>query len=55
MHLVLYRKFAVAQSVPELDGLITGSRYDLSIISGEGDGEDVVVVAYKSAGCGSCG
>jgi hypothetical protein len=36
---------AVAESVPELDSAITRTRDDLTIVSGEGYGEDVVGVA----------
>ena len=55
MHLLLNRKLAISQRIPQLDRLIARSRYDLSIISGKGDGEDVVVVADEAARGGSCG
>lgn len=51
MTLVGDGKFAVAQSVPQLDGAIAGARDDLAVIGGEGDGEDIVGVADKAAGC----
>lgn len=39
---------AVAESVPELDGAITRTRHDLTVVGGEGYGEDVVRVADKA-------
>ena len=51
MPLVCNSKFAVAQRIPQLDRAIAGSRDDLTIIGGEGDGEDIVGVAYKASSC----
>jgi hypothetical protein len=39
---------AVAESVPELDGAITRTRDDLTVVGGEGYGENVVGVADKA-------
>jgi hypothetical protein len=33
---------ALGQGVPQLDGLVAGSRDDLTVVSGEGDGENVL-------------
>lgn len=41
---------AVTQGVPELDRSVTGTRNDLTVVGGEGDGEDVVGVADETAG-----
>ena len=43
-------ELAVAQRVPQLDGAIAGAGDDLSVVGGEGDGEDVVGVADEPAG-----
>lgn len=45
--------FADTQSVPQLDGLVPRARYDLAVISREGDAQDVLGVPDKAAGCGS--
>jgi hypothetical protein len=44
---------ALTQSVPELDGLVTGGRDDLTVVRGEGDREDIAGVANKAAGGGT--
>lgn len=41
---------AFTKSVPELDGLVTGRRDDLTVIWREADRENVVCVADKSTG-----
>jgi len=41
---------AVAKSVPELDGPIARTGNDLSVVCGEGNGEDIVGVADEAAG-----
>jgi hypothetical protein len=41
---------AVAEGVPKLDCSVTGAGYDLTVIGGEGDGENIVGVANKAAG-----
>lgn len=40
---------AVTESVPELDRPVAGSGNDLSVIGGEGDGEDIVGVTNEAA------
>lgn len=45
---------AVTESVPELDGAVAGARDDLTVVGGEGDGEDIVGVANEAAS-GSAG
>ena len=50
MTLVGDGELAVAQRVPQLDGAIAGAGDDLSVVGGEGDGEDVVGVADEPAG-----
>jgi len=46
-------EFAVSKGVPEFDGTVAGSRNDLSVVCGEGNGENIVGVADKSAGGGT--
>jgi hypothetical protein len=41
---------AVTEGVPQLDGAVTGSGDDLTVVGGERDGENVVGVADKGAG-----
>ena len=48
-------KLAVAQGVPQLDGTIARARDDLTVVGGEGDGEDIVGVADEAAGRHSSG
>jgi len=48
-------ELAVTKSVPELDGAIAGSGNDLSVVGGEGDGQNIVGVANKSSGGGTGG
>lgn len=43
-------EFAVSESVPQLDCSIAGARNDLSVVCGEGNGEDIVGVADKGTG-----
>jgi hypothetical protein len=43
-------KLALSQSVPKLDGLVSGSRDNLPVVSREGDGEDIGGVANESSG-----
>lgn len=49
MSLLLYREFAVSQCVPQLNGLISRSRNDLTVIGGEGDREDIVGMADETS------
>ena len=44
-------EFAVTKSVPELDCLISAAADYLSVVGGEGDGEDIVGVADEATGC----
>jgi len=41
---------AVTEGVPQLDGAVTGSGDDLTVVGGERDGQNVVGVADESAG-----
>ena len=41
---------AVAEGVPQLDSSVARAGDDLSVVRGEGDGEDVVGVANEAAG-----
>lgn len=43
-------ELALSKSVPQLDGLITRTRDDLSVVSRERDREDVVGVADETTG-----
>lgn len=46
-------ELAVTKGVPELDGAVTGTRDNLSVVGGERDREDIVGVADESAGGGA--
>lgn len=48
--LVLDGELAVAEGVPQLDGAVTGSRDDLSVVGAEGDGQDILGVIHEAAG-----
>lgn len=48
-------ELAVSKGVPELDGSVAGSGNDLSVVGGEGDGENIVGVSNKSSGGGTGG
>jgi hypothetical protein len=48
-------ELAVTECVPELNGPIAGSRDDLPVVGGEGNGENVVGVAHESASSGTRG
>jgi hypothetical protein len=41
---------AVTEGVPQLDGAVTGAGNDLTVVGGEGDGEDIVGVADEATG-----
>jgi len=43
-------ELAVTEGVPQLDGAVTGTGNDLTVVGGEGDGENVVGVADKGTG-----
>jgi hypothetical protein len=44
---------ALTENVPQLDGLVTGSRDNLAVVRGEGNGENILLVANETAGGGS--
>jgi hypothetical protein len=48
-------ELAISKSVPQLDGAIARSGNNLSVVGGEGDGENIVGVSNKSAGGGTSG
>ena len=50
MTLVRDGKFAVAQCVPQFDRTIPRAGDNLTVVGGEGDGEDIVGVADEAAG-----
>jgi len=43
-------ELALSKGVPELDRSVSGSRDDLSVVGGEGDGENVTGVANEFSG-----
>jgi hypothetical protein len=45
--------FAFTKSVPQLDGLVSGSRNNLSVVSRESNTQDVLGVTDESSGGGS--
>lgn len=53
MSLLSDGEFAVTESVPQLDGSVAGAGNNLSVVGGEGNGEDVVCVSNKAAGGGT--
>nr|GMC80188.1 Zinc finger, CCHC-type [Ipomoea batatas] len=50
---VLNSVLALTQSVPQLDGAVTGRRHNLAVINGEGNRQHVLGVANEPAGCGT--
>lgn len=50
MAILLNVELALAERVPELDGAVTRTRHDLTVVSRERDGEDVRGVTNESAG-----
>jgi hypothetical protein len=46
-------ELAVTKSVPQLDCSVAGSRDNLSIIGGEGDGENIVGVSNETTSSGT--
>lgn len=48
-------ELAVAKSIPQLDCPVSGTRNYLSVIGGEGNREDVVVVTDKATSSGTGG
>lgn len=55
MALVGDGELAVTESVPQLDGTVTGTGHNLAVVGREGDGKDIVVVADEAAGGGAGG
>ena len=49
MTILLDGELALTEGVPQLDGLVAGSRNDLTVVSGEGDRENIVGVADEAA------
>lgn len=41
---------ALGQGVPQLDGLVTGSGHDLTVVNGEGDRQDILGMVFKPTG-----
>merc|ERR1719242_806184 len=52
--LLLDSVFALGQGIPQLDGFISGSTDNLTIIGGEGHAQNIVAVIFKTPG-GSAG
>lgn len=48
MALVRNGKLAVSECVPQLDSSVARPRNDLTVIGGEGNGKNIVGVAYKA-------
>jgi len=48
-------ELAVTKSVPQLDCSVAGSGDNLSVVGGEGDGENIIGVANKTSGGGTGG
>lgn len=48
-------ELAVTEGVPQLDGAVTRTGDDLTVVGGEGDGKDIVGVANEGTGGGSAG
>mmetsp|Transcript_28662 Transcript_28662/g.34818 ORF Transcript_28662/g.34818 Transcript_28662/m.34818 type:complete len:265 (+) Transcript_28662:31-825(+) len=51
--LLLNGVLALAEGVPQLDGLITRSRHDLTVVHGESDGQDILGVTDEATGGGT--
>jgi len=51
--ILLDGELALTEGVPQLDGLIAGTRDDLTVISREGNREDIVGVADEATGGGT--
>jgi len=51
--ILLDGELALTEGVPELDGLVTGSRDDLTVIGREGNRENIVGVTDETAGGGT--
>lgn len=55
MTLILDGVLADSQGVPQLDGLVPGTRHDLAVVSRESHAQDVLGVTHKAAGGGATG
>lgn len=53
--LILDGVLADSQGVPQLDGLVPGTRHDLAVVSRESHAQDVLGVTHKAAGGGATG
>ena len=53
MNLFLYREFAITESIPQLDGLVSGPGNDLAVVGGERNREDIVRVPDEPSRRGS--
>lgn len=51
MALILDIVFALSEGVPKLNGLVTGARDNLTVISAEANGQNIGGVADETAGC----
>lgn len=56
-HLEVYLDGVLAdsQGVPQLDGLVSGSRHDLTVVSRESHTQNILGVSNKTAGCSATG
>lgn len=50
MAVIMNGEFTFAKGVPELNGTITGSGHDLTVVSRESDGKDILSVADEATG-----
>ena len=55
MALVGDGELAVTKGVPQLDGAVTGTGDDLTVVGGERDGQDIVGVADETTGGSASG
>lgn len=55
MALVGDGELAVTEGVPQLDGAVARAGDNLAVVGGEGDGQNIVVVADEAAGGGAGG
>ena len=53
MSIILNVVLALAEGVPELDGLVAGAGDDLPVVGGEADGKDIGGVANEATGGGA--
>ena len=50
MALVRYRKLAIPQRIPQLDGAVARAGHDLAVVGRKGHGEHVIGVPHEAAG-----